>query len=305
MDSILSSKENEVFSRSKEEFSFYAVIKEELVLKQEEDGDIWEHKFRGQPFTMIHRHTELEVNLVVQGTASYLLEDIRYELRPNSLVWLFPEQNHILIDQSTDFQMWIGVFKPELVGRVSTGPANRPLQEGNPAGNFCKQLDLTRSRRLSGLFKELQEGREDTPRYNAGLGYLLLLSWEAHLATSQLVSSSLVHPAVKQAIQVIQHVDASIGVQDLANEVGLSASRLSHLFKEQTGLSLVEFQNNHCLKRFLELHDDDPSITMLDAALQAGFGSYPQFYRVFKRLTGYNPAQYFRHNTPSPADHWS
>lgn len=155
------------------------------------------------------------------------------------------------------------------------------------------------------MFKELQEGRADTPRYNAGLGYLLLLAWDAHLATTQLVTSSLIHPAVKQAIQIIQHVDASIGVQALANEVGLSASRLSHLFEEQTGLSLIEFQNNHCLKRFLELHEEAPSLTMLDTALQAGFGSYPQFYRVFKRLTGNNPAPYFRQHAPNPADHWS
>jgi AraC-like DNA-binding protein len=288
-----------------EMFSFYAVVKEELNLRTEEDGDIWEHKYRGQPFSTIHRHTELEVNLVVQGTGSYLLEGNRYELRANSLVWLFPEQNHILIDQSTDFQMWIGVFKPELVNRFSTSPGNQSLAEANPKGNFCKQLDITRSRRLSGLFKELQEGRADTPRYNAGLGYLLLLAWDTHLTTTQLVTSSVIHPAVKQAIQIIQHVDASTGVQALANEVGLSASRLSHIFKEQTGLSLIEFQNNHCLKRFLELHEEEPSLTMLDAALQAGFGSYPQFYRVFKRLTGHNPAQYFRQNSAGQTDHWS
>lgn len=286
-------------------FSFYAIIKEELILKSEEDGDIWEHKFRGQPFTTIHRHTELEVNLVVSGTASYLLEGTRYELRANSLVWLFPEQNHILVDQSADYLMWIGVFKPELVNRLGVGPANAVLAELNPPGNFCKQLDTTRSYRLGALFKELQEGRADTSRYNVGLGYLMLLAWDAFQSSNQFVSSSVIHPAVKQAIQVIQHVDASIGVQELANRVGLSVSRLSHLFKEQTGLSLIEFQNNHCLKRFLELHDDNPSITMLDAALQAGFGSYPQFYRVFKRLTGQNPAQYFRNYSASPADHWS
>ncbi len=287
-------------------FSSYAIIKEELILRAGEDGDIWEHKYIGQPFSTIHRHTELEVNLVVQGTGSYLLEGYRYELRPNSLVWLFPEQNHILIDQSVDFQMWIGVFKPELVNRICTGPLNRELAEPSPKGNFCKQLDLTRSRRLSGLLKELEDGREDTARFNAGLGYLLLLAWEAHLASNQLLISSVFHPAVKQAIQIIQHVNASIGVRELSDQVGLSSSRLSHLFKAQTGLSLVEFQNNHCLKRFLELQEaEGQSITMLDAALQAGFGSYPQFYRVFKRLLGNNPAQYFRQQPSAQVGHWS
>ena len=37
-----------------------------------------------------HRHRELELNLVLQGEAIYLLEDRRYALHPGALVWLFP-----------------------------------------------------------------------------------------------------------------------------------------------------------------------------------------------------------------------
>jgi AraC-like DNA-binding protein len=120
-----------------------------------------------------------------------------------------------------------------------------------------------------------------------------LLAWDAHLSSNQFVTSSVIHPAIKQAIQLIQYVESSIGVGELANQVGLSASRLSHLFKAQTGLSLIEFQNSQCLRRFLQFYKPDQPITMLEAALQAGFGSYPQFYRVFKRHFGFNPAQYY------------
>jgi transcriptional regulator GlxA family with amidase domain len=35
-------------------------------------------------------------------------------------------------------------------------------------------------------------------------------------------------------------------------------------------------------------------MTMITAALEAGFGSYPQFYRVFTRLTGQSPNTYRR-----------
>ena len=38
---------------------------------------------------------------------------------------------------------------------------------------------------------------------------------------------------------------------------------------------------------------------MLDAALEAGFGSYPQFHRVFKRVIGCSPA---KHHTRRQAD---
>ncbi|HEX2913767.1 MAG TPA: helix-turn-helix domain-containing protein [Chloroflexia bacterium] len=87
---------------------------------------------------------------------------------------------------------------------------------------------------------------------------------------------------------------SSIGVPKLAQQVGLSPSRLSHLFKEQTGLSLIEFQNNQCLQRFLELYQFNQSNSLLQAAFQAGFGSYPQFYRIFRRHVGSSPAQYFQ-----------
>jgi AraC-like DNA-binding protein len=35
---------------------------------------------------------------------------------------------------------------------------------------------------------------------------------------------------------------------------------------------------------------------MLDAALEAGFGSYPQFHRIFKRVMGRSPGKYRRQN---------
>ncbi|HEX2913768.1 MAG TPA: AraC family ligand binding domain-containing protein [Chloroflexia bacterium] len=95
--------------------SFSAAIKEDLGLAAERDGRVWEYHKPAEPFSTIHRHYELEVNLVIQGTAAYLLEDRCYELKPNSLVWLFPEQNHILVDQSAAYRMWIAVFRPEII----------------------------------------------------------------------------------------------------------------------------------------------------------------------------------------------
>lgn len=275
-------------------FSFFDAIKDDLKLGPGEEGQVWEYAFKGKPITTIHRHVELEVNLVVQGNASYLLEGCRYELGPNSLVWLFPDQNHILINQSPGFQIWIGVFKPELLHKLCTTPNTTPLVEANPPGNFCKHLDLGRSRRLAGLFREIEEARPDLARYNAGLGYLLLVAWDAHLSSNELLTSSIIHPMVKEAVELMQMESSVIGLQDLARKVGLSPSRLGRLFKRQTGLSFSEFQNNRCLSRFLQLYEPGQSCTMLEAALLAGFGSYPQFYRTFRRYTGYSPANYFR-----------
>jgi transcriptional regulator GlxA family with amidase domain len=80
----------------------------------------------------------------------------------------------------------------------------------------------------------------------------------------------------------------------LAHRSGLSASRLSRLFKEQTGFALVDFRNRQRISRFLEIYGTGQRQTMLNAAMDAGFGSYPQFHRVFRQVMGSSPAEYRR-----------
>ena len=52
----------------------------------------------------MHRHAELEFNLVTQGAGLYLLANRKYQIRRGDLLWLFPAQEHVLIGQTTRFR---------------------------------------------------------------------------------------------------------------------------------------------------------------------------------------------------------
>jgi len=80
----------------------------------------------------------------------------------------------------------------------------------------------------------------------------------------------------------------------LASGVGLSPSRLSRLFKQQTGLTLVHFRQRIALERFLQMYDPRHGKTLLATALAAGFGSYAQFHRVYKRVLRCSPREHAR-----------
>lgn len=80
----------------------------------------------------------------------------------------------------------------------------------------------------------------------------------------------------------------------LARTCGLSSSRLSRLFKQQMGLSLVQFKNHHRIQEFIRTFGNGSRLTMLEAALDTGFGSYPQFHRAFHQVTGYAPKEHLR-----------
>lgn len=87
--------------------------------------------------------------------------------------------------------------------------------------------------------------------------------------------------------------DPSLSVAMLAKTHGVSQSRLARRFKSEMGLSLVQHRNRLRMARFFSLLDRDGG-DLLEAALEAGFGSYAQFHRVFRALHGGSPREYLR-----------
>ncbi len=87
--------------------------------------------------------------------------------------------------------------------------------------------------------------------------------------------------------------DPALGGKEIADRLGISLSRLARVFKAEMGMSLVEYRNRLRLDRFGALLEGGRS-NLLEAALDAGFGSYAQFHRVFRALRHATPREYLR-----------
>jgi AraC-like DNA-binding protein len=257
------------------------------------EGRVWRYQNPGLK-NRRHRHAELELNLVTRGLGTYLLGNRRYQIRRGDLLWLFPAQEHVLMEQSADFEMWIAVFKHRAIKRVTTDPSAKILQEQGPVEECCRRLAHTELARLEELFVDLVGAEEQRPGLlNAGLSYALLSAWRCFEGAAD-VPVRDVHPAVERAARLIQEGETTLKLEELAQHAGLSPARLSRLFKEQTGFAMVDFRNRQRVERFLDLYGTGQRQTMLDAALEAGFGSYPQFHRVFRAVVGCSPGDYKR-----------
>ena len=240
-----------------------------------------------------HHHDELEVNLVIAGRARYLFGAQRVSLAPGSLIWLFPRQEHVLIDRSPDFSMWVVVFKPRLVALRSVAAARKTLALADPGEILSRRVDRETATFLHAVYESASDA-EDTAFRNTAIDFALMTSWRAFESARDLPSEMDVHPAVARAAQLVAQAEEPLPLPDLARAAGLSAPRLSRLFKLQTGTSLTAFRQRKCLERFLRLYATGARFTLLEAALRAGFGSYPQFHRVFSRLMKTSPAAYRR-----------
>ena len=270
-------------------------MQETLTIPEELSGQMWRYRSSDSPLIDEHRHHELEVNLVLRGSATYLIRGRRrYRLHSGSQVWLFPAQDHLLLDRTPDFEMWIGAFRPGLVRRLGGGARTATLREADPTGYFCRRIPIGSVRSLNNLYGQVRQHDKDAPTYNAGLSFALLASWSAHLDSVDDNLGIDLHPAVEQATRLLRDDPDPIGLPGLAGRCGLSPSRLSRLFHEQTGVPLAEFRNQQRLSRFFEHFGDGQHYTMLQAAMRAGFGSYAQFYRVFHAAMHCGPAEYRR-----------
>ena len=91
---------------------------------------------------------------------------------------------------------------------------------------------------------------------------------------------------------VEQHCsDSNYGVQQIAEEVGLSGVYLSRLYKQQTGNSIVDKLTTcrlHHATALLETCDSP----IADVAEKCGYSSVNYFYHVFKKATGITPKEY-------------
>ncbi|AFS77541.1 AraC type HTH- domain containing protein [Gottschalkia acidurici 9a] len=73
-------------------------------------------------------------------------------------------------------------------------------------------------------------------------------------------------------------------VKYIAKAMSISESRLSHLFKEETGILLKSYIVLHKLQRVYQKIFDGESIT--DAAIESGFNSSSHFAFINKKMTG-------------------
>ncbi len=86
------------------------------------------------------------------------------------------------------------------------------------------------------------------------------------------------------------HYHASISLDHLASELGLTKGYLCRVFKEHTGATIIGYVNRIRCEKAIGLVESGHTVTQ--AALQVGFNDYNYFSRVFKKTMGKRPSDF-------------
>lgn len=90
---------------------------------------------------------------------------------------------------------------------------------------------------------------------------------------------------------IMEHFDEQINLSDVSKLVHMSESRLSHVFKNETGVTFIEYLSNLRMNAAEKMLRSKP-MTISDIALKTGFGTQSYFSSQFRKKYGISPLQY-------------
>jgi len=254
-----------------------------------------------------HHHRELELNVIVQGSITYVVDGRRFRFFPRTLLWLFPHQEHQLVARSGNAQFYVAAFKPALVRRFCNSPRNSVGHEGVlntllPPESFELIRNIMDSLMLGSLDADILNREagfgpasdfcfehRDPDALNAGLGYLMLMCWRSQLKCKATHDPIVLHRVIRRALKCLSEEENETSLEELAKLCGASKSYLSRKFHTQIGVPLNRYRNSLRLSRFFRHYREGGRKTITEAVYAAGFGSYAQFYKVFAEAYGQGP----------------
>jgi AraC-like DNA-binding protein len=270
-----------------------------------------------------HHHVVLELNIVVRGTVTYVIGGRRFTFSPRTLIWLFPDQEHQLVDLADNSQFYVVAFRRSLIERSCLSESNRYLKrtyteqadilstllDPNSYDLVCKTMDSLSSDLDSeslnreagfGAHSDFHFEHPDPDVLNAGLHFLLLFCWRCQLAGKSINQANSLHPSVHRALKTLNEDTNELSLEELSKICGTSKFHLSRTFRRQIGIPITQYRNSMRLSRFFEEYRKIDSKTLAEAAYAAGFGSYAEFYKVFTKAYGRGPKQSLARENSDP-----
>lgn len=246
----------------------------------------------------IHMHTSYEMLYFISGNATYHVEGQIYQMGPGDLIFTNTKELHKIIFHSDEpYERKFIQFKPEFILGLQTDGFN-PLavfEHRKPGHNNKINAEDVRAYKIDSYIEALHEyAKSGTPVDNAMIKATLL---QMLVAVNQVFQEkhqeSLGVPNAKiNAIlsYINDNLHQRISLDELEKVFYINKYHLCHIFRQNTGFSILEYITYKRIMRAKELLVQGQPAT--DVAAQIGYSDYSTFFRAFKNIVGIAPNKY-------------
>lgn len=238
-----------------------------------------------------HRHTDydaLELIQVLDGGGNALIGDQMHPLLPGTLLLIDSSNVHAIHpDSDTAYcRNKLLVGKHALSQALASIDAAQILKPFTLHGGCSFVPDPKTSASMDHVFHHLYR----SPDNSTALWAILQL---IHLAqTTAAEETPRTDPRIQAVLQYInRHYAEPLTTQQIARDTMLSKYYLCHLFREHTGMTLMQYLNEQRLAaaRKLLIQTDHP---ILEIAQDCGFTTAAHFCAFFHKQEGLSPREF-------------
>ena len=250
--------------------------------------------------TGMHTHDYYEFYIFIAGDVSIVIGKNTYKLSTGDLVLIPPGMPHhaLIHDPNKYYQRFVFWISADLLNRMLSDSPNYGyvIQRATVSHQYIQHFEGIQFNALqSKVFAIIQEIHQERYAKNARL----------HLMISDLIldinraAYEFEHPLDVQedaglyqnlVIYIDGHITDELSLDSLAAQFYVSKYHISHLFKENLGLSIHQYILKKRLSLFKDFMRESGDISQ--AYLSCGFNDYSSFYRAFKKEYGFSPSEY-------------
>lgn len=256
-----------------------------------------------------NRHENYEMVYMKKGYAVFDISGQPVNLGPNDIIIIKPMQFHKFIVKSEsgcEFIVLYFTFENRISGEYSEIPLEDFLNfvSGKEAGPYIS-LKVNQKNEIIDLLNRILKEREGSEPGSEFLNYLLVMElfvllsralkmeWENSIKSKSPKLKELINIAVNF---INNNFERDISLGDIAKFVFLSPSYFTRAFKEETGVSPINYLLKVRIERAKELLADT-GFRISDIALNVGFSNQQRFNEMFKKFTSQTPLQYRKKHT--------
>ena len=239
-------------------------------------------------FNIQHSHDFCEILYVAGGAGEAILEGKKFRLAPGDLVVVNPGTLHEeRSDAKAPLRLIFLAIRDFAVPGLPAGCLSQEKYRVLSCGEYRYKMDIY----LRELLQETSSQIEFYQEISQGLVSALLVLVMRLIRINPEDEAALSQEGQKIKEYLDQDFTSPITLDSLSETVYISKHYLSHLFKEQTGISPIKYLTLKRMEKACELLSET-ELPVSEVSKAVGYENPLYFSQVFKRIYGISPVKY-------------